>query len=490
MKNQISFLLFTLLLFSTSVGENQTPHPYGAIPSERQWAWHELETYAFVHFTINTFTNKEWGFGDESPTSFDPTDFDADQIVAAAKQGGLKGIVLTAKHHDGFCLWPSQYTEHDIANSPFRDGKGDLVREMADACQRAGLKFGVYLSPWDRHHPDYGKPKYITYYRNQLTELLTQYGPLFEIWFDGANGGDGWYGGANETRKIDNLTYYDWENTWKLVRQYQPNAIMFSDGGPDIRWVGNEKGYAGDPCWATINAEHNLPGVADPSHLIIGDANGSHWMPAEVDVSIRPGWFYHAEEDTAVKTPEKLYQIYFESVGRGANLILNLAPDQRGLIPEIDVQSLKKWRSLLETTFAHNIAESAQVSDKTNPDQSSNIKQLLTDQNRETYWMPEATETDSELIFTFPENQCFNTIDVREYLPLGQRIRHLAVDAWDQDQQQWAPIQSAESIGNRRLITVPNVTTQQVRLRVMQSDAPPAISEIGFYYGFPDLLRP
>ena len=246
------------------------PKPYGPVPSARQLRWHELGGYAFLHFSVNTFTDKEWGYGDESPEVFQPTEFDAEQIVTSLKAGGLKGVVLTCKHHDGFCLWPSKYTEHSVKNSLWKGGKGDVVKEISEACRRHGLKFGVYLSPWDRNHKDYGRPEYITYYRNQLRELLTGYGPIFEVWFDGANGGDGYYGGARTTRHIDARTYYDWENTWKLVRQLQPEACMFSDIGPDVRWVGNEAGVAGDPCWATFSPERYAIGGTPGESSIVG----------------------------------------------------------------------------------------------------------------------------------------------------------------------------------------------------------------------------
>jgi alpha-L-fucosidase len=268
------------------------PLPYGPVPTERQLRWHEMEFYGFLHFTVNTFTDKEWGYGDEDEKVFNPTDFDADQIVSAARQAGMKGLILTAKHHDGFCLWPSQYTEHSVKNSPWKGGHGDVVKEVSTACRRHGLKFGVYLSPWDRNHKDYGRPEYITYYRNELRELLTNYGDIFTVWFDGANGGDGFYGGAREKRQIDNRTYYDWEHTWQIVRELMPGAVMFSDGGPDFRWVGNESGIAGDPCWETLNAAGRYPGGSS-AHLNSGERPGTHWLPAECDVSIRPGWFYH-----------------------------------------------------------------------------------------------------------------------------------------------------------------------------------------------------
>jgi len=300
MFRQISFLW--TLFFAISCSNVQSPEPVLPIPSERQLAWHDMEFYAFVHFNMNTFSNMEWGFGDEDPKLFNPTDLDCRQWAKVCKDAGMKGIILTAKHHDGFCLWPSKYTEHSVKNSAWKNGEGDVVGELAAACKEYGLKLGIYLSPWDRNHPDYGKPEYITYFRNQLRELLTNYGDIFEVWFDGANGGTGYYGGAREERRIDRTTYYDWENTRKIVRELQPNACMFSDAGPDIRWCGNEQGWVRETNWCTLNRDDFAPGVvADLEDLRSGQENGTHWVPAEVDVSIRPGWYYHPSEDHKVK---------------------------------------------------------------------------------------------------------------------------------------------------------------------------------------------
>ena len=326
--------------------------PYGATPSARQLAWHAHEFYGFVHFTVNTFTDKEWGYGDESPDVFNPTDFDAAQIVDTARRGGMRGLILTAKHHDGFCLWPSRYTRHSVAASRWRDGKGDVVGELSAACAAAGLRFGVYVSPWDRNHAEYGRPAYLTYYRNQLRELLTQYGPVFEVWFDGANGWDGFYGGAREQRRIDPQTYYGWDETIALVRALQPDACIFSDAGPDVRWVGNEPGIAGEPCWATIDAAGLYPGFAEPAVLNAGQRTGTHWLPAECDVSIRPGWFYHAHEDDKVRTPENLLALFFASVGRGANLLVNLPVDTTGQVHPLDRAALLGFAALREDVFA------------------------------------------------------------------------------------------------------------------------------------------
>lgn len=462
-----------------AAGSTLPPSPFGAVPSPRQIAWQEMRAYAFVHFTINTFTDKEWGYGDESPELFNPAAFDADQIARTVAEAGLRGIVLTCKHHDGFCLWPSRYSDHTIAQSPFRGGKGDLVREISDACRRHGLKFGVYLSPWDRNRADYGQPSYLEYYRNQLRELLTNYGPVFEVWFDGANGGDGYYGGAREMRKIDNTVYYDWPNTWKLVRELQPDAVMFSDGGPDIRWVGNEIGLAGEPCWATINGRGNFPGHAE--HLENGQRNGTDWMPAEVDVSIRPGWFYHANEDDAVKTPDRLWDIYLASVGRGANLILNLAPDRRGLIPEPDVAVLRAWRARMAATFARDLARDARVTATNTRGKDPKFAATnVLDGRRETYWATDDGVKAGELVIDWREPQTFDLLSIAEFIQLGQRIKEVLIDRWDEATGNWTELTAVTSIGSQRLISLPTTTTAKVRLRI-RANAPLAVSEVGLF---------
>src|SRR5688572_4672911 len=346
-----------------------------------------MEMNAFVHFSLNTFTGKEWGYGDEKPSIFNPSSFDPDQWVDAFKNAGFKGVILTCKHHDGFCLWPTKYSEHSVKNSPFKNGQGDVVKELSEACKRKGLKFGIYLSPWDRNRADYGSPAYVDYYRNQLKELFAQYGPVFEMWFDGANGGDGYYGGANEKRRIDGSSYYDWPTTLRMVKEFEPDVIFFSDAGPGVRWVGNERGIAGETNWNTITPDTLYAGKGGIQDLLnTGSAKGTHWIPAEVDVSIRPGWFYHAEQDSLVNTPEKLFDIYLTSVGRGSTLLLNIPPDRRGLFHENDVKALAGFKALLKKEFAKNLALKASV-------KASNIRARdkkfvaanVTDGNKETY---------------------------------------------------------------------------------------------------------
>lgn len=455
------------------------PQPYGPVPTTRQLGWHEMEFYGFLHFTVNTFTDREWGNGDEDEKVFNPTAFDADQIVSAAKQAGMKGLILTAKHHDGFCLWPSRYTEHSVKNSAWKGGQGDVVKEISTACRRQGLKFGVYLSPWDRNHKDYARPEYITYYRNQSRELLTNYGDIFTVWFDGANGGDGYYGGAKEKRQIDNRTYYDWPNTWRIVRELMPGAVMFSDGGPDFRWVGNESGIAGDPCWETLNLAGRYPGSSSAG-LNSGERPGTDWVPAECDVSIRPGWFYHAKEDARVKTPGQLLNIYYKSVGRGACLNLNLPPDRRGRIHENDIRSLAEFRRILDATFANNLATGAKV---TASNTRGGAKQFaaknLLDRKRETYWATDDGITTPELVLDLGKPVTFNVVSLREYLPLGQRVDAFALDQFKDGQ--WVEFAKGTSIGNLRLVRGDRVTTDKVRLRITQAAACPALAEFGLY---------
>lgn len=459
----------------------QAPAPFGPLPTERQLRWHGMEFYGFLHFTVNTFTDKEWGYGDESERVFNPTDFDADQIVGAAKAAGMAGLILTAKHHDGFCLWPSRYTEHSVKNSPWKDGKGDVVREIGQACRRHGLKFGVYLSPWDRNHKDYARPEYITYYRNQLRELLTNYGELFTVWFDGANGGDGFYGGAREKRQIDNRTYYDWPNTWAIVRELQPLACMFSDAGPDFRWVGNENGRAGDPCWGTLDMTkpNRHPGGSSEG-LTSGERPGTAWVPAECDVSIRPGWFYHASEDTKVKTPAQLLDIYYQSVGRGACLNLNLPPDRRGRIHDNDLAALREFRRILDATFGKDLARTAKLTaSQVRAGVRTFAARNTTDGQRTTYWATDDQVTTPELVLDLGKPTRLNVISLREFLPLGQRIEKFALEQWKDGT--WQEFAQGTSIGNRRLIRTSPITTEKVRLRITQAAACPAISEVGVF---------
>jgi alpha-L-fucosidase len=482
--NRHTFLVLSglaLLASSAAFADDEPPAPYGPVPSPGQLEWQKMEFVGFAHFTVDTFTGKEWGYGDESEAVFNPTAFDADQIAGVAREAGMKELILTCKHHDGFCLWPSKYTEHSVKYSPWRSGIGDVVKEISQACRKEGLKFGIYLSPWDRNSAIYGSPAYITYYRNQLTELLTGYGPISEVWFDGANGGDGYYGGKRETRSIDNKTYYDWPGTIKLVRQLQPMACMFSDAGPDIRWVGNEDGVAGDPCWQTLNLRDFRPGRADTKRLNHGDRGGANWAPAECDVSIRPGWFYHANEDNAVKSPKQLLDIYFKSVGRGATMLLNIPPDQRGQIHETDIASLREFARRRDAIFASNLARDARVIASNIRSQSRHYRpENVLDGKQDTYWATEDGVTNADIVLDLTQPVTFNVVRLREYLPLGQRVEGYVLERWQNGN--WAEFAKGQSIGNCRLVRGPEVTTSKVRLRVTTALVCPAISEIGLFY--------
>jgi alpha-L-fucosidase len=476
-----------LTVSSLSFGRSTSPPaPYGVLPSLAQLRWSELGFYNFLHFTVNTFTDKEWGEGDEDPTIFNPTGFDAAAICSVLKDAGSKGVILTCKHHDGFCLWPTQTTEHSIRHSPYKNGKGDIVREISEAAAQAGLKFGVYLSPWDRNNAAYGTAAYIDMYRRQLRELLTGYGPIFEIWHDGANGGSGFYGGARETRTIDKVHYYDWPNTWGLARQLQPEAVIFSDVGPDVRWVGNEKGVAGETCWATYSPVATDGGTAVPGDVrekesTVGTRNGKLWLPAECDVSIRPGWFWHPAENGKVKTPRQLFDLYCESTGRGASFLLNVPPDRRGLIYETDAESLRGFGRVMQATFASNLAAGARISASNvrGRDKAFGPDQLIADK-AVGYWATDDHVTEAEVVFELPQAVPFDLVRVRETIALGQRVSAFAVDYWQNGA--WAQFGTGTSMGSGRILRSEQpITSQRVRLRITESAACPAISDFGLF---------
>ncbi|MBK5278433.1 MAG: alpha-L-fucosidase [Bacteroidia bacterium] len=481
MSGILPFLFCCLLILSCTNKEVAPPAALMPIPNESQMAWHEMEMNAFVHFTTNTFTGKEWGYGDEKESVFNPSEFNADQWVSTFKETGFKGVILTCKHHDGFCLWPSQFTEHSVKNSPWENGKGDVVRAVSEACKKYGLKFGVYVSPWDRNHKDYGTQPYIDYYRNQLTELFTNYGPVFEMWFDGANGGDGFYGGKREKRSINGATYYDWPATLELVREMEPNIIFFSDAGPGVRWVGNERGVAGETNWNTISPDTLFAGKAGIEKLLnVGSETGNRWIPAEVDVSIRKGWFYHAEEDSLVKSPEKLLDIYLTSVGRGSTLLLNIPPDRRGLIHENDLKSLKGFRDLLDHEFKTNLSLSAKVvanSYRGNDDQFSPSN--LIDGNNETYWTTNDDESTGSLEIDLGRTIQIKYIVLQEHIKLGQRVKGFTIEMWKDNK--WQQVAAATTIGYKRIIKIAPEETNKLRIKITSSRACPILSTIEIF---------
>lgn len=481
-RSGLFLILLSVLIVTFSCQKTVTaPEPVLPVPTDRQLAWHEMEQYAFVHFTTNTFTDKEWGFGDEDPAIFNPTALDVTQWTKTFKAAGLNGLVLTCKHHDGFCLWPSQFTEHSVKNSPYKDGKGNVVDEVEKACRAEGLKFGVYLSPWDRNRADYGSPSYVDYYRNQLKELFAAHSPVFEMWFDGANGGDGFYGGAKEKRKIDGKTYYDWPTTLNLIRNMEPNVIFFSDAGPDIRWCGNERGFVNETNWNTITADTLYAGKGGIQKLLnTGEENGTSWIPAEVDVSIRPGWFYHAKEDSLVKTPEQLFDIYLSSVGRGANLILNVPPDRRGLINEIDVASLLGWKKLIDERFRTDLALNREAKASTvRGDSPAYEASMVTDGKRETYWATNDQEISGSLEIDLGENKLISYVLIQEYIKLGQRVKSFSVEL--EKDGNWVEAAHGTTIGYKRIVRIDPVEAQKVRVVINDSKACPLISNVEVY---------
>jgi len=440
--------------------------PHGPVPSPRQLAWHRRERYGFIHFTVNTFTGREWGYGDEDEAIFNPSALDCHQWVAAAKAGGLTALILTAKHHDGFCLWPSATTTHTIARSPFRDGTGDLVREFVDACRAGGIACGLYCSPWDRHHADYGTPAYTEVFHAQWRELLTQYGPLCEIWFDGANGGDGFYAGAREKRSIDPRTYYRFDELWAMCRALQPAAVMFSDAGPDLRWCANEAGFTGTTCWSKVRPEGFAVGkVDDKQRLATGDADGSVWRPAEVDVSIRPGWFWHANERP--RSGENLFQLWLASIGRGAGLNLNLTPDRRGLVPERDVIELTRFSGLVAAFTAVDLAAGRAVG----------TQAPLTDGSCETWWA--AAECRAEIVIPLGGPHDVGGIRIEEAIAFGQRIEAFTIELRYDDA--WYECARGTTIGSQRIIAFGLARADALRVRITSSQAPPVLSRIMLY---------
>jgi alpha-L-fucosidase len=484
------YFLSTIILvagfITFSCNDTKAPETHGPIPTENQMRWQEMEYYAFIHFSLNTYTDQSWGYGNEDINLFNPEKLDCRQWARICKDAGMKGIILTAKHHGGFCLWPSQYTEYSVKNAPWKDGKGDVVRELADACKEYDLKLGIYLSPWDRNYADYGKPEYITYFRNQLTELLTNYGEIFEVWYDGANGGTGYYGGANENRKIDRTTYYDWKNTYKLVRELQPNIVIWNDGGDraDLRWVGTEGGWVGETNWSLLNATGEVPFEM----LHYGVENGDSWVPGEVNTSIRPEWFYHPAEDEKVKSVPELMETYYNSIGRNGTLLLNFPVMPNGLIHPNDEKAALDFAKTVREAFAVNLAEKTTIV-ATNVRGNSGKYEAdnIIDNDKDTYWATDDIVIQASLTIDFGQPTTFNRFLVQEYIRLGQRVKDFTVEAFVDGN--WTEIAKATTIGYKRILRFPTVQATQLRFNINDAKACPAISNIGVYYA-PQILEP
>ena len=451
-------LISTFILCSAALAIiiAQSYQPCGPVPTENQLRWQEMEMYAFIHYSMNTYTDEEWGFGNEPLELFNPSDLDCRQWARVCKQAGMKGIIFTAKHHCGFCMWPSKYTEYSVKNTPWKNGQGDVVRELADACREEGLKFAVYLSPWDRNHADYGKPEYVTYFRNQLRELLTEYGEMFEVWFDGANGGDGWYGGANETRKIDRTTYYQWPETYRMIRELQPNCLIWNDGGDrgDLRWVGTEAGNVGETNWSLLNSTGEVPW----EQLHYGLESGNVWCPGETNTSIRPGWFYHTTEDEHVKSLSKLMDTYYKSVGRNSTLLLNFPIAPNGRIHPNDSLRGIAFKKMIDEIFKTDLTQNAKITIK-----------------------------DTETVITFKEPTAFNRFVVEEDIRYGQRVEKFSLEA--EVDGKWVPLNDElvengdglTTIGHRRIICFLTINATKLRFTVLDSKCEPIIKRTSVY---------
>ena len=409
-----------------------------------------METYAFIHFGLNTFNDMEWGYGDTPAATFNPTDLDCEQWVLTLRACGMKGVILTAKHHDGFCLWPTATTDYSIKASPYKDDHGDIVGELCEACRKHGLKFGVYLSPWDRHQASYGSDDYVTLYHQQIKELVEHYGPFFEFWFDGANGGNGWYGGANETRSIKAEHYYQYEKARDLIWDRYPNTMIFGGTVPTLRWIGNEEGCANSTQWSTYTLDYS--DLNNLELLPTGIPEGDHWLPAEVDVSLRPGWFYHDNEQP--KSVEQLLNIYDHSVGRNANLLLNVPVAPSGRISPADSLRLMEWHRCLENLFSNDVLNS--------------LKPIRANAQ--------------EQVYRFDQPVTLSCVVLQEDIAQGQRVEQFAISYYSNGQ--WQPVETDEAmttIGYKRIIRFKPTEMERLKIEIIKAKGPAPLKTVSAY---------
>ncbi|HEV3252591.1 MAG TPA: alpha-L-fucosidase [Puia sp.] len=444
----------------------QTVKPYGPLPTARQLQSQEMEFYLFTHFGPNTFTDLEWGKGTENEEVFNPSELDCRQWCRVAKAAGARGIIITAKHHDGFCLWPSKYSTHTVAQSKWRKGKGDVLKELAAACRDFGLKMGIYLSPWDRNHPKYGTAEYNEVFINMMREVVSRYGPLFEFWWDGANGE-----GPNGKTQL-----YDFRKYEKTMRSMAPNTVIFSDIGPDIRWVGNERGIAGKSNWNLLDTAGFTRGQGAPStdSLNSGNLDGKNWLPAECDLSIRPGWFYHQKEDSAVKTPEKLFGLYLKSVGRGANMLLNVPPDRRGLFSAFDSASLIGFKELRNENFKNSLIKHGGATVSTGS--GKGLLQNLIDGNDQSFISLGDDYKNNYIEIKFKEATPLDCVVLQEPIQMGQRIKEFKIQTFNDEGMVFEIKQS--TIGHKRIVSFPKQLAKSLRIYIMDAKATPLIGEV------------
>lgn len=478
----------TTIIFSFWLSLSATtppPVPIEPLPSEAQLKWHELEFYGMITYSMSTYLGQEWAFGDQPATLFNPSNFSADQIVETLKKAGMKGVLLVAKHHDGFCLWPTKTTAYSVKNSLWKNGKGDMVKEFETATRRNDMSFGLYCSPWDRNFAGYAQDSYITAYHAQLRELFTQYGPLFIAWFDGANGGDGYYGGTRDKRKIDAETYYQWDKIWKMLRELQPGAVNFGNVFTDIRWVGNEAGFAGVPCWHTYTPRGKInpdaPSASDYDYkgATQGTVNGKYWSPAECDVPLRKRWFWIPNDKP--RTDEQLKNIYFASVGRGCALDIGVAPDKTGRLGQDDVDALTRFGAWQHKMYSRNLADGGilTASNIRGKDTATYGPQFLTDTDRYSYWATDDGMIHEEVTLTLPEARRFSVVRLRENIKLGQRIRSWQV--YVQVNGEWELFGKGESIGASCLIRGKPVTATAVKVKILDAVKSICLSDLALF---------